>query len=81
MEAIISVHLYLNKEDMSALDQAVRISGMSRSSIIKDALHMWLSRQEKRNWRDVLDGGLDQKADESYSKEHPEPELVEISSP
>jgi len=47
----MAVSIHLDKDTLSALDQAVRHTGKSRSGIVKEAVQIWLGRRQESDWR------------------------------
>lgn len=48
------VSIHLDDETLKELDSVVKDSGLSRSSIIKDAVRQWLERRGRSDWNDLL---------------------------
>ena len=48
------VSIYLDEETLKGLDAVAKASGMSRSSIVRDAVRQWLERNGRSNWNDLL---------------------------
>ena len=47
----MAISIHLDKETLSALDQAAQNTGRSRSGIVKEAVQGWLARGQDRDWR------------------------------
>lgn len=48
------VSIHLDDETLKELDSVAKDSGLSRSSIIKDAVRQWLERRGRSDWNDLL---------------------------
>jgi metal-responsive CopG/Arc/MetJ family transcriptional regulator len=48
------VSIHLDDATLKELDAVARESGMSRSSIVRDAVRQWLERNGRSNWNDLL---------------------------
>ena len=47
----MAISIHLDKETLSALDQAVQNTDKSRSGIVKEAVQVWLARRQECDWR------------------------------
>ena len=48
------VSIHLDDQTLKELDSVAKDSGLSRSSIIKDAVRQWLERRGRSDWNDLL---------------------------
>jgi len=48
------VSIHLDDATLKELDSVAKNSGLSRSSIVKDAVKQWLERKGRSNWNDLL---------------------------
>lgn len=48
------VSIHLDEETLKGLDAVAKASGMSRSSIVRDAVRQWLERNGRSNWKELV---------------------------